>query len=225
MVFRNPAKHAGDKAEKIPPKGQDNGKGTAVMIMLKGDTLTAQFKNAAALVKRYKLDKQGLSAAFIKALSNGKALDLVAEAYGPADLAAQAAKLDDVKWTGVDGVTETIIPVRGPVCAYGARKAAEETAFRTMYDIYVKGTNTVAELVESEGMIIAVSENWETGAETTRPIVPSVARGFYGEHFDNMPVVRMNSEGMINTVDLKNGQIVERFVDYRLVTAPEAKLA
>ncbi|MCB9989965.1 MAG: hypothetical protein H6867_01130 [Rhodospirillales bacterium] len=216
-IFRNPAKHAGDKAEKIAPKGQDNGKGTAVMVMLQGKTLTEQFENAAKLVKRYNLDKEGLSEKFVQALESGEALDLVSEAYGPSDIQAQSDKLVELEWTHDNGQKEVIKPVKGAVCSYGARTAEKQLAFRTVFEQRVQGTRTIAELAQGEGMVVAVSQDWETKEESTRPIVPSVARDFYGEHYNAIPVVNVIAgTETITLVDLKNGQQIERAVDYVL---------
>lgn len=58
-------------------------------------------------------------------------------------------------------------------------------------------------------MVIAVSKDWQTGGETTRPIVPSVAKEFYGRYFDTMPVVSLHPNGRVMTIDLKNGTVID----------------
>lgn len=203
-MFRNPGDHS-NKAEMIPATGDK----TAAMVMVKGDTLTEQFNNAKQLEERYGLSENGLSDRFVQALMSGEALDLVDEAYGPAPFDGQASKLVDVAWEDADGNVTDINPVHGDACAFGARAPADEKAFRTEFVIYVQGTKTTPEKIENEGMVIAISEDWQTGAESTRPIVPSVAEGFYGNGYDNMPVVEVHPDGYVTSVDLGNGTVID----------------
>jgi hypothetical protein len=211
QVFRNPGDHS-SKAECVPC----NGDKTAAMVMVKGATLREQFENANALSARYNLEQEGLSPSFVQALHSGEALDLVAEAYGPAPFEGQAGKLVDVEWPVVDGTVETIRPVSGPVCAYGARAATKETVFLTELVIFVQGTTTTGECLENAGMFIAVAEDYKTKAETTRPIVPSVAKGFYGGHYDKIPVVFIDPNGLVRRIDPKNGPAINFMPAYEL---------
>lgn len=201
ILFKNPGDHSNSKAERIPAEGD----ATAAMVMIKGETLEEQYKNAATLYSRYSLGTQGLSEEFITDLSAGKLEGLVDEAYGPAPFKGQVEKLVDVEWTSVDNKTSHIKPKKGRHAAFGARAATEEAVFLTQIPIYIKGTNTTPELIESLGMAIAVSEDWETKKASTRPIVPSVAMGYYGDYFDNIPIVTLTTEGKLAKVDLKNG--------------------
>ena len=218
QLFRNPGDHS-SKAENIPATGDK----TAAMVMVKGDTLPEQQGNARKLAQRYDLGKQGLSAAFVQALQSGEALDLVAEAYGPAPFDDQAKKLVKVEWPNANGSVDTIDPVHDTACAYGARAATNETAFLAEMAFLVKGSGTTPEQIEG-GMVIAVSEDWETKKISTRPIVPSVAKDFYGKHFDSMPVVNLDAEGFVRSIDLKDGQVLKLVANYEL-TAPAVKPA
>ncbi len=206
ISFRNPGDHSNSKPEHIPATGDK----TAAMIMVKGQTLDEQYKNAETLFKKYDLGTQGLSAKFIADMAQGKLDDLVDEAYGPAPFEAQTEKLVDVAWTDANGATSTITPQKGQSAAFGARAATKETVFIAQFHIYVKGTGTTAELVESEGMAIAVSEDWQTKKETTRPIVASVAKTYYGDHFDTIPVANVHPDGIVKAIDLKNGTVIRR---------------
>lgn len=205
QVFGNPAKHAGDKAESIPAAGDK----TAAMIMVRGGTLAEQYSNAAKLAARYDLARQGLSVAFVNALHDGSALDLVSEAYGPAPFGEQAAKLVDVDWRDAEGKSAAIDPVVDGACAYGARAATTETAFRTRINLFIKGTSTTPEMIQNEGMVIAVSRDWQTKAVSTRPIVPSVAKEFYGAHYESIPVVEIHPDGFVQKIDLGNGTVID----------------
>lgn len=203
QIFRNPGDHS-SKAEHVPAAGDK----TAAMVMIKGDTLTDQYDNAGKLMQRYKLAEEGLSSAFVQALQSGEALDLVREAYGPAPFEGQAGKLVEVSWKDANGKVSTIVPQRSLAAAFGARAADKETAFLSEMVIFVKGSTTTPELVENAGMVIAVSQDWQTGAETTKPIALSVAKEFYGEHYAAIPVVSVHPDGHVQSIDLKNGTII-----------------
>lgn len=200
-IFRNPANHANDKSEHIPGAGDK----TATMVMVAGDTLDQQYANARALYERFNLGERGLSADFVAALKSDRAGGLVAEAYGPAPFSGQASKLVPVDWNNADGRHSSIAPVFGAAGALGARAATTEIALHVQVPVYIRGTGTVAEMIESSGMVIAVSKDWQTGAESTRPIVASVAREFYGENFAKIPAVVVHPNGHIRSLDLKNG--------------------
>lgn len=204
VQFLNPGDHSGSKQEVIPATGDK----TAAMVMVKGATLDEQYKNAEALYKKYDLGTQGLSTEFVADLMQGKLADFIAEAYGPAPFQSQAEKLVNVTWAAADGTSSEIIPEHGFAAAYGARAATTETVFLAKFHIYVKGSTTTAELVESDGMNIAVSSDWQTKVETTRPIVPSVAKTYYGAHFGAIPAVIVHPDGMIKEIDLKNGTVI-----------------
>jgi hypothetical protein len=196
QMFRNPAGHS-SQAETIPASGDK----TAAMVMLAGDTIEQQQQSAAALCEKYGLLEVGLTSAFTKALAAGE--PLVKEAYGPAPFNGQADKLVDVRWGDLN-----IEPVKTEFCAYGVRAPESELAVRTEIVLLVQGTSTNPEYIENEGMVIAVSEDWKTKEISTRPIVPSVAKGFYGEHYGNIPVVKINAEGLVQSVDLQNGVVL-----------------
>lgn len=204
VQFQNPGDHSASKPEIIPAAGDK----TAAMVMVRGATLDEQYKNARIIYRKYDLGTQGLSQDFITALAQGELADLVAEAYGPAPFQSQAEKLVDVAWTVLEGKESRIIPEKGTSAAYGARAATEEKVFLAQFHIYVRGTGTTPELVESNGMNIAVSADWKTGSETTRPIVPSVAKVYYGQNFDQIPAVIVHPDGKVKAVDLKNGVVI-----------------
>ncbi len=199
ISFQNPGNHANGKPEHIPATGDS----TAAMLMIKGSTLDEQHKNAETLFKKYDLGARGLSTEFIEDLMQGKLASLVDEAYGPAPFETQTAKLVDVSWADADGKTSAISPCKGLNAAFGARAATEENVFMAQFHIYVKGTGTTAELVESEGMAIAVSTDWQTKKETTRPIVASVARAYYGDHFEAIPVAIVHPDGLVREINFK----------------------
>jgi len=204
--FHNPGDHSGSKEETIPATGDK----TAAMVMVKGASLPVQNANAQKLFDLYDLGNQGLSEKFVTDLKAGKLSDLVDEAYGPAPFQPQVNKLVDVSWTTENGVVDIVGPVKGPAAAAGARAATTETVFLAQFQIYIKGTGTTAELAEGYGMNIAVNADWQTGVESTRPIVPSVAQVYYGEHFKNIPVATVHPDGAVKEIDLKNGQVVQR---------------
>lgn len=200
--FQNPGNHAAGKPEVIPASGDK----TAVMVMIKGATLAEQYANGQALMAQFDLGHKGFSAEFVAALQDGSIAHLVDEAYGPAPFAGQADKLVDVDWQSDDGSTATIRPLRGTAAALGARAPASESVFHAQFHIYVQGTGTTPELVESHGMCVAVSSDWQTGAVSTRPIVPSVAHGYYGAHFEHIPAVTVTPDGLVRAVDLKTAK-------------------
>jgi hypothetical protein len=205
IQFKNPGDHSGAKEELIPGSGDK----TAVMVMVKGETLAEQYKNAKTLFDQFDLGKQGFSGAFLAALKRGELADLVDEAYGPAPFESQAEKLVDVTWTGTDGKAIKIKPEKGAATAFGVREATMETVFLAEFEVYVKGTGTTPELVEGAGINIAVNKDWATGAETTRPIAPSVAETYYGEHFSKIPTAIVHPDGIVKSIDLKNGTTIE----------------
>ena len=77
-------------------------------------------------------------------------------------------------------------------------------------------------MVESAGMCVQVSENWETKVETTRPIVPSVAQDFYGVFYDDIPVVTLNPEGYVQSIKLGEEVILVDAPDH-IANAPQAE--
>ncbi len=204
ICFQNPGDHSASKEEIIPSTGDK----TAVMIMVKGGTLTAQAANAKELFKNYNLGEEGLSLRFVDDLKSGKLADYIDEAYGPAPFEQQSSKLVDVTWRAQDGASSTVPPTLGAYAAYGARAATNENVFLAQFQIYIKGTGTTPELAEGYGMNIAVASDWQTGKESTRPIVPSVAKTYYGAHTDNIPVVTLHPDGWVKQIDLKNGTVI-----------------
>ncbi len=206
VEFQNPGDHSGSKPELIPPTGEK----TSAVVMVVGATLDEQYKNAAILDKKYDLGNQGLSDAFVADLKTGKLDGLVAEAYGPGAYGANAEKLVDVVWNTADGTAQNIPAVQGANAAYGARAATEEPVFLAQFQIFVQGTGKTPELVEGMGMAIAIVTDRKTKEERTRPIVPSVAKTYYGSHFDNMPIVTIHPDGLVKEIDLKNGTVIRR---------------
>lgn len=204
LSFRNPGDHSGSKPEQIPASGDKK----ATMIMIKGDSLQDQYKNARHLFEIYNLAAEGMSERFITDMEAGKLNDLVDEAYGPAPFEGQTEKLVDLEWHGATGDVTKIHPVKGFCGSFGARAATDESVFLVRFPIYVKGSGTTPELVESAGMNIAISADWQTGAESTRPIVPSVAPIYYGQYIDSIPEVIASPDGTVHVVDLKNGTIL-----------------
>ena len=197
ITFKNPGDHSGGKEEIIPADGAK----TAAMIMIKGATLAEQHDNARFLYDRYQLGDIGLSTDFIHDLTTGVLSSLIDEAYGPAPLDEQASKLVDVTWQDTANTPATTIqPVKGTAAAFGARAATQETVFLATFHIYVKGSTTTPELIEGGSIAVAVASDWQTGAETTRPIAPSVARIYYGQHFDAIPVALVHPDGMVKEV-------------------------
>lgn len=202
--FQNPGDHSASKEEVIPSTGDK----TAVMIMVKGASLTAQAATAKELFKKYNLAEDGLTQRFVDDLKAGKLADYIDEAYGPAPFEEQVSKLVDVTWRAQDGTSATVPPTHGTYAAYGARAATNENVFLAQFQIYIKGTGTTPELAEGYGMNIAVASDWKTGKESTRPIAPSVAKTYYGEYTDNIPVVTLHPDGWVKQIDLKNGAVI-----------------
>ena len=214
VTFKNPGDHSGGKEEVIPADGTKR----AAMIMIKGATLAEQHANAQTVYDRYQLGDNGLSAEFVRDLSSGALSHLIDEAYGPAPLGEQASKLVDVTWQ--DSATSdaaTITPVKGTAAAFGARAATQEKVFIAQFHIYVKGTGTTPEMIEGGSIAVAVASDWQTGVETTRPIAPSVARTYYGQHFDSIPVAAVHPDGMVKDVRITQASSAP--------TAPAAKSA
>lgn len=204
MRFHNPGDHSGSKEEVIPSSGDK----TAAMIMVKGKTLSEQAANAKEIFDLYNLGAEGLSARFIADLKAGKLADFIDEAYGPAPFEQQASKLVEVNWQAEDGTAFNVPPTQGANASFGARAATNETVFLAQFQIFVKGTGTTPELADGYGMNIAVASDWQTGVESTRPIVPAVAKTYYGAHFDSIPVVTLHPDGMVKSIDLQNGSVI-----------------
>lgn len=204
MRFQNPGDHSGSKEEVIPSSGDK----TAVMIMVKGKDLSAQAANAKELFNLYDLGTEGLSARFVADLKAGKLADYIDEAYGPAPFEQQASKLVEVNWQAQDGSGFNVPRTQGANAAFGARAATNETVFLAQFQIFVKGTGTTPELADGYGMNIAVASDWQTGKESTRPIVPAVAKTYYGAHFDSIPVVTLHPDGIVKSIDLQNGTVI-----------------
>jgi len=204
MRFQNPGDHSGSKEEVIPGSGDK----TAVMIMVKGATLGEQAANAKELFDIYDLGAEGLSARFVADLKAGKLADYIDEAYGPAPFEQQTSKLVDVEWKTQDGADFTVPPIKGANAAYGARAATGETVFLAQFQLFVKGTGTTPELADGYGMNIAVASDWQTGKESTRPIVPAVAKTYYGAFFDAIPTVTLHPDGFVKSINLGNGTVI-----------------
>lgn len=205
VEFFNPGDHSKSKPEVIPAAGDTR----AVMVMVAGNTLLEQLDSAANLYGTYGLATQGLAPAFVTDLKRGALARFVSEAYGPASFTEQAGKLAEVTWPQANGASELLVrPVIGAKAAFGVRPAAREMAVLTDFPIFVKGTTTTPEKVESEGMVIVASENWQDRSISTRPIVPSVARGFYGAHYDRMPIATVDPDGTVQQLDLRNGTVL-----------------
>lgn len=200
IQFLNPGDHSGEKQEFIPGDGD---KGTAAMLMLGGKTLEEQQANAAALDAKYGLAEKGLTPQFAAALAFETEAGLVREAYGPAPFEGQASRLVSLDWGNAN-----IEPFQDGNVAYGARAPEMEAVMRSELAIFVKGSNTTPEKMEMEGICIAISSDWKTGVESTRPIVPSVAKEYYGEHYPTIPVVELDADGNVASIDLRRGQPV-----------------
>ena len=205
ITFQNPGDHSGGKPEIVPGEGDD----TAAMIMLAGDTLADQQINAHQLTTRFQLAANGLTQEFVAFLGTEEAQAYIVEAYGPAPFAGQVSKLAKVEWKEYDGKKLSIHPEVGTASAFGARPAAEEKVVISIARIAVKGTKTVPEFMDNRGIVIAISEDWQTGEESTRPIVPEVAQGFYGEYYTDIPKVYIDIDGRVATIDLMNGSMIK----------------
>jgi hypothetical protein len=205
--FQNPGDHSNSKPEVIPSTGSN----TAAMIMLKGESLVEQYNNAAALVERFRLNSDGLTSEFVDFIGTDDASTYIKEAYGPASFTQQSTKLTDINWMKSDGSTESIKPVFHDHYSFGARAPTQEIAFTTTMCVYVQGTNSTPEVMDIAGMVIAVSAQDDT--QTTRPIAPAVAKDFYGQSYETMPIVTVNTDGQIQKIDLRNGTIIDVATD------------
>lgn len=197
IQFFNPGDHSRSKPEVIPADGPRR----AVMVMVSGFTLPQQLDTAKLLFAHYRLGETGLSGAFLKDLQSGSlshpAYRLVREAYGPAPFAEESQRLTDVSWQEQGADLLTVRPCRAAHAAYGLREAVTEKAFLAEFPVFVQGSATTPEQVESDGMVIAVSVHPQTGRAATRPIVPSVAREFYGPEYEKLPVVTVDPDGAV----------------------------
>jgi len=200
--FLNPGDHSNTAHEVIPYSGDK----CAVMIMTCGNTMQQQYESAHYLDNRYDLGSKGITEEFVGDLIKGRLSGYIREAYGPAPFSAQASKLSLVEWKVSNNSMNIITPIIKDFSAYGARPAVAEKVFLTKFDIYVKGTETVGELIESDGICIAIGNSEQM--ETTRPIVPSVAREYYGEHFNHMPTVSVSPEGIVKYIKFSNGNVI-----------------
>jgi hypothetical protein len=195
IQFFNPGKHS-DKPETIQA-------GEACMIMFQGATPAEQMENAVQLFAIYDLHN-GVNQAFIDELGNGNASSMIAECYGPEkNYQGAADKLKDVTWTDVDGAETTIAPSKGVAGAFGVRPPAEEEVYQiktssAVFDAALAGTNTVAENFENGRMFLAVGSDWQTGRISTRPIVPSRAKEFYGSHVVDIPTYVVDASGALS---------------------------
>lgn len=205
--FQNPGDHSNSKPEVIPPTGSN----TAAMIMLKGESLVEQYNNAATLVERFHLDTDGLTPEFVAFINTDEAVPYIKEAYGPAPFKQQSAKLKVVDWVSYDGCAQSIEPIFHDRCSFGARTPTQEIAFTTTMCVYVQGTNSTPEMMDIAGMVIAVSAQDDT--QTTRPIAPTVAKDFYGQNYESMPVVTISTDGQIQKIDLRNGTVIDVALD------------
>jgi hypothetical protein len=193
ITFRNPGKHS-DNDENIPP-------GEACMVMVRGDNLGEQFKNAQELVSRANL-AGGLTAEFVKAMASGDYETLLKEAYGPAPFDKQAKQLQELVWKDANGTETKVTPIQEGAVACGARPPTNEEVYKLELShpglkASLKGTNTVAENFQEGSIFIAVSSDWQTGAIITKPIAPKIAETFYGEHYDNIPTFVVNRNGSL----------------------------
>ncbi len=210
IQFYNPGDHSMSKPEIIPANGDKK----AVMVMVAGDTLLQQVDNAATLFNTYNLASSGLSPAFLNDLQIGKLTHdprrLISEAYGPAPFVEQVSKLVTVSWPQDNGASELVVnPQVGASAAFGVRAATKEQAFLADFPIFVKGTTTTPERVESDGMVVALEHDWQTKIVKTRPIAPSIAKGFYGTYYNNLPIVTVDPDGTVHQINLRNGTILK----------------
>lgn len=197
-VFRNPGDHS-NKAEHIPCKGEN----TAAMVMVSGETLEEQYRNAQTLYDTFDLGTVGLNAKFVLALIADQAGGLVKEAYGPAPFEGQAKKIVDLTWADAEGQPLEVKKQGTSAAVFGVRPPTEETALGIRVHILFKGTNTVPEASEGTSMVIAVD------GVKTRPIVPSVAKEFYGEHYNELPVAVIDPAGAVLAVKLSQDVTLE----------------
>ena len=158
-------------------------------------------------------------------LATPEAKGLVNEAYGPAPFAGQSRKLVKVDWTPLGRAPTAITPVFSEACSFGARAATHDSSFIATLHIFVQGTKTVPELMENRGMVIAVTAGKDGAPDSTRPIVPSVAEGFYGKHFDEIPIALIDTDGRLQKIDLRNGSIIHLSPRNRAATLHTAEAA
>jgi len=213
IQFKNPAGHSGDAPQDIPANGDKK----AIMVMLAGATLEEQVKNAQYLYETYDLAENGLNRAFLDDLESTKLKPYLDEAYGPAPYQDQVDRLEPLNWKNQDGSHVEITPVKGQNASFGTRIPETETVFLAKFHISVKGTGTAPELIENDGINIAVSTHYKTGKVSTRPIVPSVAKGYYGEHTANIPVAIVDPFGTVKELHIQGRQTLN------IKTAPAVK--
>lgn len=195
IKFVNPGGHS-DQTEDIPP-------GKAAMLMVQGDTLLEQEHNAEILKARYGVGENRLQLA-LSDFNAGKLKGLVNEVYGPVSFDEQAARLVDTTWRAADGSTAVIHPIVTHNEAIGVRPAAEEEVFlvKGKPGDTLRGTDTVAEKFNREGLIAVAVSKGQDGKTRTRPIDIEVAKSYYGDAFNEIPVIDLDDQGRVEEVDL-----------------------
>ena len=196
VSFMNPGGHA-SKVEIIPH-------GQSFMIMFKGSTFEEQVSNASELFRRYNL-YHGVSETFLAALKQGDLSQWVAECYGPAPFEKQSGQLTHLTWMDADGIRTEIHPVKGPGGAFGVRAPSMEEVYKLVLapgisTATLRGTTTNSENFTGGCYYMAVNEDWQTKAVTTKPIAPEVANGFYGEHVVDIPTYEVAADGTVALV-------------------------
>ncbi len=202
ISFLNPANHTNGKPEHIPAEGDLR----AAMLMMKGASLSDQYKKAHDLVVEFNLATEGISTKFLTALRSGVLQNEIQEAYGPASFSDQMARLEDVIWVDHQGESKQITPLLGLHAAFGARAATHENVFLVDCPMSVEGTQTTPESISSEGICVAVTIDPHSGAHTTKPIAVDVAKTYYGEYFYYMPVAIITPNGEVRELRLPQKQ-------------------
>lgn len=215
VVFKNPAAYSAE-IEPISP-------GEAAMIMPAGDTLEEQYTNARALVSKLNVAEEGLGPVVAALRMKDPESVHIAQAYGPAPFEGQAKRLETLNWMNADGSGITIEPEKNSVYAIGARKPAEETVvlLRLPIDSKItalqgiadeKGARTNAERFaqisdEYKAIVLGIEpiskDGKPTGEFFFRPIAIDTAQKFYGDGFNQMPVMRLDTHGRLSFLQLK----------------------
>lgn len=211
IYFLNPGEHSITNQDEVDIAHMEKIEpGEAAMAMLKGDTLEEQMANAQALVEKFDLLNNGLSEDLIANLSDGSVSSHLKEMYGPSDYDQQANDIVDLNWEHNDGSFSEITKVGSDLCTYGARSQRQSTVMRTTVRFSMQCEGKTPEAFDCEGMCVEISEDYKTKKESSRPQAPTAAREIYGKHYDTIPVVQLSPEGLVESIDLKDGSPIIR---------------
>lgn len=195
IYFMNPENHAKGGHEELPANGP---KTAMIIVPAPQGNLSDQFELARYIVEKFGLEN-GITQEAAARIGTPETKGLIDKAYAPCNFEAEAKNLTELTWDTGRGF-ETISPAMAEKIAFGCRPPRGELAMRIEFALFVQGTTTIAEQIENEGMVIAISKHWETGELSSKPIVPSVAKGYYGQGYHSLPLVTADPDGNVHKI-------------------------